>query len=84
MAYTKTNWVDRIVQHPRRFTKSGETGTQVTLVADPGTITNAGTPVNATNLNKIEQGIADTHAGVDALTASVNDMARTISMGGMV
>lgn len=54
MAYTKTTWVDRVVQYPNRYDKSGETSSQVTLTASPGTVTTAGTALNATNLNKIE------------------------------
>lgn len=63
MAYTKTTWQDRLVEYPNRYAKSGETGTSVTLTADPGTVTQAGTPISAANLNKIEQGIADAHNG---------------------
>jgi len=55
--YTKTNWVDRSVQFPRRFKKSLEDTTSVTLTPDPGTVTDDGTPVNAANLNKIENGL---------------------------
>lgn len=59
MPYTKTNWVDRLVEFTNRFTKSNETATSVTLTADSGVVTQAGTPISAANLNKIEQGIAD-------------------------
>jgi hypothetical protein len=61
MAYTKTPWTDRAVANPRTFTKSGETSTEVTLTQLPGTITQAGTPVNATALNNMEDGIAQAH-----------------------
>jgi hypothetical protein len=37
MAYTKTTWIDRLVQFPGRFTKSSETASSVTLTAYPGT-----------------------------------------------
>ncbi len=57
MPYIKTTWVDRLVQFPGRFTKSNETSGSVTLAADPGTVTNAGTALSATNLNKMEDGI---------------------------
>lgn len=66
MAYSKTTWFDKIVQFPFRYTKSSETSTQVTLQHDYGTITNAGTPVNATNLNKLEQGVYDAHVTADS------------------
>lgn len=66
MPYTKTNWVDRLVEFANRFTKSNETATSVTLTADPGVVTEAGTPLSAANLNKIEQGIADAHTTAEA------------------
>lgn len=69
MAYTKTTWTDRIVQFAMRFTKSGETSTSVTLTSDPGTVTQAGTPINAANLNKLEQGVQDAHTTADAALA---------------
>lgn len=68
MAYTKTTWIDRIVQFANRYTKSGETSSEVTLVQSPGTVTQAGTAVNATNLNKMEQGIEDAHTHIAATT----------------
>lgn len=52
--YTKTAWVDRAVQFPRRFDKSLESSSSVTLTPNPGTVTQAGTPVNASALNNIE------------------------------
>lgn len=57
MPYIKNSWKDRAVQYPNRYTKSGETSTEVTLVASPGTVTEAGTPLNAANLNSMEEGI---------------------------
>lgn len=57
MAYTKTTWLDRVVQFPYRYTKSGESASEVTLIRSPGTVTESGTPVNAANLNKMEDEI---------------------------
>ena len=59
MAYTKTTWVDRVVQYPTKYTASGTVPGDITLTANPGTVTQAGTPVNATNLNKIEDKLFD-------------------------
>lgn len=67
MAYTKTTWLDRVVQFPMRFFKTGETSGGVTLSPDSGTITQAGTPINAANLNKLEQGVFDVHVKTDTL-----------------
>lgn len=55
--YVKTNWTNRAVQYPSRYAKSAETTTSVVLVADPGTVTDSGTPVNSTNMNNIESGL---------------------------
>lgn len=59
MTYSKTTWSDRVVQYPYRYSKTGETSLEVTLTASPGTVTTAGTAVNATNLNKLETGVYD-------------------------
>lgn len=37
-----------------------------TITQSPGTVTQAGTPINAANLNKMEQGIYDAHVTADA------------------
>lgn len=66
MAYTKTTWVDRVVQYPNRYTKTSESTSSVTLTPDFGTVTAAGTPVNAAHLNKIEAGI-ESAIGIGAL-----------------
>jgi hypothetical protein len=66
MAYTKTNWLDRIVEFANRYTKSGETSTEVTLIQSPGTVTQTGTLNSAALFNKMEQGIADVHDAADA------------------
>lgn len=65
MAYTKTTWVDRVVQYPTKYTASGAVTGDITLTANPGTITQAGTPVNASNLNNIENAIFNLDAKVN-------------------
>ena len=67
MAYTPTTWVDRVVQYPNRYAKTGETASEVTLTLSAGTVTQAGTAVNATNLNKIETGISNAHLDINNL-----------------
>lgn len=59
MAYTKTNWKDRAVERPRTYRMQNNPDGTVTLIPMPGTVYEPGTPVNAPNLNKIEQGIAN-------------------------
>lgn len=58
MAYTPTEWKDRIVQNPRTFQIQNNADGTVTLTPKPGTVVQEGTPVNATNLNNIEQGLS--------------------------
>jgi hypothetical protein len=53
MAYNKTNWLDRSVQYPQRFTRTTD-GTYDTLVPAPGTVTQSGTPLTAAALNNLE------------------------------
>lgn len=65
MTYSKTTWLDRVVQYPNRYSKTGETSLEVTLTASPGTVTQSGTAVNASNLNKIETGVSDAHTDND-------------------
>ena len=80
MPYSKTTWVDRNVQFPNRFTKSNESGTSVDLAANPGTVTNAGTPLSASNLNKIENGIANALEKTgDTMTGVLNVTAGTVT-----
>lgn len=57
MAYTKTVWQDRAVSAPNDYTATGAVTGTVTLVPKPGTVTQAGTPLNAANLNNLENGV---------------------------
>jgi hypothetical protein len=84
MAYTKTIWAERQGTNLTRFTKAAETPTSVNLTPAP-TITKAGTPFSAENMNKIEQGIYEAHQGItgisDTLTARadmVDGMSRNL------
>jgi hypothetical protein len=57
--YTTITWQDRSVEFPNRFTKAGETSSSVTLTASPGTVTQTGTPISSSNMNRMEQGVFD-------------------------
>lgn len=69
MAYTKTVWKDRNIQKPNTFQVQNNPDGTITLIPAPGTITEKGTPVNAVNMNKIEDGIYNLDA---ALTNKVD------------
>jgi hypothetical protein len=57
LSYNPTNWQDRVVEHPRRFEVQNNPDGTVTLIPKPGAVLQEGTPVNAANMNKLEQGL---------------------------
>lgn len=57
MAYEPTIWKDRIVEKPKTYTIQNNPDGSITLIPAPGVVTEEGTPVNANNLNKLEQGL---------------------------
>jgi hypothetical protein len=70
MAYEPTVWKNRVVERPLTFNIVNNPDGTVTLVPAPGVIVESGTPVNAVNLNKLEQGLK-TH---EAETASKTEL----------
>lgn len=58
MSYTKNTWVDQAGQV--KYTKTDDDGYWI-LTPNYEDVTEMGTPVNATNLNHIEDGIADAY-----------------------
>lgn len=58
MAYQKTIWKDQNVEKPRTYTMRDNGDDTITLLDAFGTVTELGTPVNAQNMNHIEDGIA--------------------------
>ena len=63
MSYTRTTWIARVGTALNRFLKTNEdspSGT-VELTNDPTGVTTAGTPFTVANMNKIEDGIYDSH-----------------------
>lgn len=75
MEYIKTTWKDRLVERPNTFEVQENPDGTITLIPTPGTVTQAGTPVNATNLNKIEDGIATLETNVTThLAEDVSDV----------
>lgn len=66
MAYTKTPWVNEALTGAAKYQIIDDTEGELAASASIEQITpgDVGTPLNATNLNKIEQGIADAHDGL--------------------
>ena len=58
MSYEPINWKDRIVEKPRTYNVQNNPDGTITLIPAPGTVIEEGTPVNAANLNKLEQGFS--------------------------
>jgi hypothetical protein len=54
MAYTKTTWVDRVVQNPLTYTMRNNADGTVTLIPAEGTIVQSGTPITASVMNNLE------------------------------
>ena len=57
MAYIKNTWVDQNVERPRTYELQNNTDGSVTFIDSFGNVTELGTPVNADNMNHIEEGI---------------------------
>ena len=62
MAYVKNTWVDQ--QGQVRYTETEDDGYKI-FTANYEEVTEIGTPVNADNMNHIEQGIYDCYAEID-------------------
>lgn len=61
MTYTPTDWRDHLVPNPGRYRGTQNADGTWTFVEDFGVPAQVGTPISATNMNKIEQGIAEAH-----------------------
>lgn len=57
MAYIKNNWVDQSVERPKTYEMTNNSDGSVTLIDSFGLVSELGTPVNADNMNRIEEGI---------------------------
>ena len=76
MAYSRTNWKDKVVSTPNKY--KDQNNVSYTFTPDEGTVTEAGTPVNAGNLNKIDLTLYINN-NIFACTGSANTYATTIA-----
>jgi len=75
MAYTKTVWVDHVTTRPNTYNEVvNQDGTKTLTPA--GETQQEGTPVNAQNLNHMEQGIADAQNTADNAATAAGDAAQ--------
>ena len=72
MSYTKNTWVDQ--QGQVRYTETEEDGYKI-FTANYEQVTELGTPVNADNMNHIEDGIADCFDYVDTEVTTAKNYA---------
>lgn len=59
MAYVKNTWVDQKVQRPKTYNFTTNDDGSTTLIDAFGNVEELGTPVNADNMNHIEDGLAN-------------------------
>lgn len=87
MAYVKNTWVDQAGQI--RYEQTTDEDDLVILTPNYELITEIGTPVNATNMNHIEDGIADCDTAIgqkvsktgDTMTGGLNNMNTSVTKG---
>lgn len=79
MAYTKTEWKDQVVENPRTYSMRDNGDNTVTLLDAFGTVTELGTPVNAANMNHIEDGIAAVETLANTKQDAITGAASTIT-----
>ena len=72
MAYVKNTWVDQDVERPKTYQVTTNQDGSITLTDDFGLVTDLGTPVNATNMNHIEDGIDNHETRITALEGASN------------
>ncbi len=61
MAYVKNKWIDHIVEKPNTYTVAENSDGTVTHTPAFGTVIQEGTPLSASNLNNMEEGIEQAH-----------------------
>lgn len=69
MAYIKNTWVDQKVQRPKTYNFTTNDDGSTTLIDAFGNVEELGTPVNADNMNHIEDGLAN--VGIWTYSATV-------------
>lgn len=72
MAYTKTQWKDKVIEKPRTYTIQDNGDGTITLIPAEGTVYEPGTPVNAVNMNNLETQYDEAKADLDAHTAAAD------------
>lgn len=67
MANKRTHWVDHVVERPNTYREVTNTDGTVTHQDASGTVIQQGTPISATNLNKLEEALQHYAVAFDML-----------------
>ncbi|MCD8024516.1 MAG: hypothetical protein LUE64_03180, partial [Candidatus Gastranaerophilales bacterium] len=80
--YEKTTWYDQDVENPRTYDIKRNSDGTYTLTDAFGEVTELGTPVNAENMNNIEEGVynALNHSQITNCILSTPDMGIDLSI----
>ena len=70
MAYIRLNWKDEVVEYPDRYTETDAGGGKVTLTPAPGETIQTGTPLSATNFNKMDEALEHLSVAFDMLLST--------------
>jgi len=74
LAYTPTEWANREVEKPRTYIMTDNGDGTITLTPSEGQIFAPGTPLDATNLNKIEQQVASNTDNIETRVSKSGDV----------
>lgn len=74
MAYKRIVWLDHVVERPRTYTEIPNGDGSKTLVPAPGHVIQAGTPITAENLNRLEEALQHYAAAFDVLVTVTNSL----------
>ena len=74
MAYEPTEWTNREVEKPRTYIMTDNGDGTITLTPSEGQVFAPGTPLDATNLNKMEQQIATNESNLDGKVNKSGDV----------
>ncbi|SHG90665.1 hypothetical protein SAMN02744040_00118 [Tepidibacter thalassicus DSM 15285] len=78
MAYKKTQWQDHVVEYPNKYEEVSNPDGTVTLIPKQGEVIQQGTPMSATNFNKMEEGIFQAHVSVENITGRLNEVDKIV------
>ncbi|MFC0653535.1 hypothetical protein ACFFF5_17765, partial [Lederbergia wuyishanensis] len=65
MLYVPNQWKNREVERPRTFSMQDNGDGTITLIPAEGAVIEAGTPIIASNMNNIEEGIVGAYQALD-------------------